>query len=178
MSSTTTTTTTTAKRAFQELSRDELIAELEKRDVTIASLLKKAKKTAAASSDGAAGSTKASAAQPDPHLVAKKADKLRTMAYQQIKKQMKWKPACKRGSARFSWAAICDEPTFRAFLQLGAQDKTKGGKIPLEKFEDDIIGQNFHVSIRYGSLHLAGQHVNITYSKDAEEIKINGAYGV
>ena len=175
-----TTTTTTAKRAFQELSRDELIAELEKRDATIASLLKKAKTTAAASasSGGAAGSSAKASSQPDPQLVAKKADKLRTMAYQQIKKQMKWKPACKRGSARFSWAAMCDEPTFRAFLQLGAADKTKGGKISLEKFEDDIIGQNFYVSIRYGSLHLAGQHVNVTYSKDEEEIKINGAYGV
>jgi hypothetical protein len=56
--------------------------------------------------------------------------------------------------------------------------KQKGGKVPIETFEDDLVGQGISTSIRYGYLYLRNDTVNITYSKTAGEIKITGAYGM
>ena len=164
-----TSTTTNTKRSFQDMSRDELIQALERRDATIAELKKKKAKKAAVLS---------SQTNADPARVAIKAEKLRKMAAQQIKRQMKWKPSCKYGTARWSWTALCDEPTFRAFRGLGEGQKTKGGKIPTDDFEE-LLGTDLCTSIRYGYLYLKGENVNITYKKaDGGELKITGGYGM
>ena len=55
--------------------------------------------------------------------------------------------------------------------------KQKGGKVPIETFED-LVGQGISTSIRYGYLYLLNDTVNITFRKTAGEIKITGAYGM
>jgi DUF438 domain-containing protein len=155
---------TNNKRSFDDLTKDELIAELEKRDAIIAKL-KKAK-TITPDSENV-----------DPAKVAAKAEKLKTMASQQIKRQMKWKPSCKHGTSRFSWSGISDEHTFRSFMGLSPKDKVKGGRLSIEKFEN-LVGKEITASIRYGHLRLKGETVNITYKQADNEIKITGGYGL
>ena len=105
------------------------------------------------------------------------ATKLKTMAYRAIKSQMKWKPSCKHGTKpRWSWDALCDEATFRAFRGLEPTEKAKGGKMTTEDFTDLLGHGSITTSIRFGYLSLAGESVNITYANGS--LKITGAYGL
>jgi len=167
------------KRSFSDVSPEELITELQNRDALIAELegqCKKLKKTAATTKPAAA--VAAAAVSPvDPAKAEAGSAKLKKIAVRGIKSQMKWKPSLKHGTGRWSWSALCDEATFRVFMGLQPKDKTKGGKVPIDKFES-LVGTAISASIRYGSLQLVKENVNVTYNKNDGEIKITGAYGM
>ena len=171
------------KRSFDEMTPVvELLQELQAREERIAKLeseCQRLKKKTKASSEPPVSAAKVSPVQQaaDPAKVQAAADKLAQIAARGIKSQMKWKASCKHGIARWSWASLCDEPTFRAFMGLKGAEKTKGGKVPVDAFQD-MLGVTLSTSIRYGSLHLRNDTVNITYKKDSGEIKITGAYGM
>lgn len=61
-------------------------------------------------------------------------------------------------------------------MSLKPKDKAKGRKVAVEEFED-MMGTEITTSIRYGSLCLRKENVNISYSASGE-IKITGAYGM
>lgn len=151
---------------YASLSKEELICLLKDRDSTISKIEGECKKL-----------KRAAPAEISPEKAREKADKLRTHAYRGIKSQMKWKPSCKHGSARFSYTAMCSEPTFRQFMNLEDKDKTKGQKMEADDFEPKILGQYVSASIRYGYLSLKGT-VNVTFSPKNSEIKITGGYGI
>ena len=121
------------KRTFDEMSKEDLIQELESRDKMIAQLrmehtkLQKAAIRTATSQSSTSGPTTATTTTiVSPEKAAEKAGQLLKISVRNIKSQMKWKPSCKHGTApRWSFTAFCDEPTFRAFMKLDAKDKTK-----------------------------------------------------
>lgn len=157
---------------YARMTKDELISALQERDDRISQLereSKRAKKTTTMASP-------TMAATISPEKMQQKVEQLRKLAYKGIKSQIKWQASCKNGTARFSNTGICDEATFRGFFQLQGKDKTKGGKVDVEKFQDEIQKNDICVSIRYGSLTL-NRDVNVTYNKATCEIKINGGYG-
>lgn len=116
---------------------------------------------------------------PDDKVQEAKVEQVRRLAFQGIKSQIKWRPSCKNGTARFVYTGSCDEITFRSLVGLQEKDKkTKGGKFPSRRFQDDILRNHFLVRIPNGYLSLNGD-VKVTYSnKGTGEIKITGAYGV
>jgi hypothetical protein len=153
------------KRSYEQMSPKELIAELLDRETRVAELESENKRLKSSSSPS-----------KDPAKVAADIAKLKQLAARSIKSQMKWKATCKNGVARWSWGALCDEETFRAFLNLQEKDKTKGKKMDAEAFQE-FIGAHLQKSIRYGYLFLRG-NANVTYRKDDGEIRINGGYGM
>jgi hypothetical protein len=106
-----------------------------------------------------------------------KVEQFRKLAYQGIKAQITWRPSCKSGTARFVYACLCDEPTFRAFLNLEDKDKTKGYKYDVAAFQKDVLCNVLMVRIRYGYLSLNGD-VRVSYNKKLSEMKITGSFGV
>lgn len=160
--------------AYQDLSPEQLLSALKDRDAHIVKLEKECKrlKTSKKATQGGAVAPIIS-----PEQIQAKATKLRGVVYKGIKSQMKWKPSCKRGTARFSFEGMCDEPTFRGFMRLQEKDKTKGQRMDCEKFQSEILGYQLVASIRYGYLMAKG-NVNITFSKDDGIVKINGGYGM
>lgn len=62
-------------------------------------------------------------------------------------------------------------------MGLENKDKTKGAKMDVDKFEEEIVNGTVSASIRYGYLCLRG-NVNITFKKADNEIKITGGYGM
>jgi hypothetical protein len=104
-------------------------------------------------------------------------EQFRKLAFQGIKAQITWRPSCKSGTARFVHACMCDEATFRAFLNLGEKDKTKGYKYDVDAFQKDILRNVLMVRIRYGYLSLNGD-VRVSYNKKLSEMKITGSFGV
>jgi hypothetical protein len=106
-----------------------------------------------------------------------KVEQFRKLAYQGIKAQITWRPSCKTGTARFVYACLCDEATFRAFLNLHEKDKTKGYKDDVAAFQKDVLRNVLMVRIRYGYLSLNGD-VRVSYNKKLSEMKITGSFGV
>lgn len=151
----------TTKAFYKDKTHDELVIELIESHQKITDLEKKLSKIM----------PKAAA---DPKVAA---EKLRTIAIRGIKSQMKWKPSCKRSNPRWSWASLCDEGTFKEFLKIPAAEKAKGRKMKIEDFQNNILGKYISASIRYGSLEMKGENVNITYGASGE-IKISGSYGM
>jgi hypothetical protein len=126
---------------------------------------------------GSAFAPTAAATAISPEKVRAKVEQVRRLAFQGIKSQIKWRPSCKNGTARFAFALPCDEVTFRSLLNLKDKDKTKGGKFASRLFEEEILRNHFLVRIQFGYLSLSGD-VNVTYNKGSGEVKITGAYGV
>jgi hypothetical protein len=139
----------------------------------------KAKTSALATAASDAPTTATSAAAPiSPEKVQAKVEQVRRLVFHGILPQIKWRPSCQNGTARFSYTTgACDEATFRAFLQLTDADKTKGGKYPARVFQDRFLGNYVMVRVRDGYLSLNGD-VNVTYNKGTGEVKITGAYGI
>jgi len=166
---------TTSYDDYIRMTKDELVSALQERDDRISHLEQQCKRAKTTTT-----TTLTSAAPPptiSPEKIQQKVDQLRKLAFKGIKSQIKWRPSCKNGTARFAYTGICDETTFRGFLELNGKDKTKGGKVSIEKFQDDILKNNISVSIRYGYLRL-NRDVNVTYNKTSCEIKITGGYGL
>lgn len=162
------------KRSLSDLSLDELILEIQSRDKLIQRLQAENKRQKTTSPAAAAAAV---APAISPEKAEANALRLAEMMLRGMKSQMKYKPSLKRSNGRVSFTSFCDEPTFRAFMELEAKDKTKGGKKAIEDFED-LLGGAVRAKIRFGYLRLVNENVNITFSKDAEEIKVTGYYGL
>lgn len=84
--------------------------------------------------------------------VREKADKLADVARREIKKQMKWVPSCKRGTAKWSYtASVPNESVLYRIFRLTADPKGKKWKqkkLPVVDFERGV--GSIEASIRYG----------------------------
>ena len=78
--------------------------------------------------------------------------KLTDVAQREIKKQMKWVPSCKRGTAKWSYtASVPEESVLYAMLNLTVNPKNKKWKqkkLPVRDFERAV--GNIEARIRYG----------------------------
>ncbi|KAI0082538.1 hypothetical protein K474DRAFT_533127 [Panus rudis PR-1116 ss-1] len=104
------------------------------------------------------------------------AEKIRRAAVAGIKKQMSWKPSCKTGSAKWSYDGICPDPN--VFGMLMGEDKAptwKQKKLTADEFQR-IMG-DITASVRYDTLYLTGNNVNVRWSNTGE-FKFSGTYGL
>ncbi|KAG6988890.1 hypothetical protein G7Y79_00068g095890 [Physcia stellaris] len=110
--------------------------------------------------------------------IADRANKLADQAAKAIKKQMKWQPSCKRGTTKWSHAGVAPNPqVFFKMLNLPSDGKAwKQKKISLQDFESAV--GDIEASIRYGSLRITGQHVNVKWSSDENSFTLSGTYGL
>ena len=152
---------------YQQMTTEELIATLQQRDNHIGTLENECKRLKTVTPPAKQGLS--------PEQLQANVGRLRQLIHKGIKSQMKWKPSCKTGKARFSYEGICDEATFRAFMKLTDKEKSKGKRMEAEDFQKDLLGDYLYASIRYGSLELRGK-VNVSIGDNT--IKITGGYGV
>ncbi|OSD07938.1 hypothetical protein PYCCODRAFT_1463207 [Trametes coccinea BRFM310] len=135
-------------------------------------VIAEASKSAAAAS---AAIAQVAAPVKTPEQLEAEAAKIARAAQSGIKKQMKWKPTCKNGSARWVYDGICSDPAvFGVLMGLDGPPKFKMKKISVEEFED-LIGP-CEVSARYDTMYITGKDVNIRWS-DTGEFKFSGTYG-
>uniref|UniRef100_A0A7S0N1F1 Uncharacterized protein n=1 Tax=Pyramimonas obovata TaxID=1411642 RepID=A0A7S0N1F1_9CHLO len=102
------------------------------------------------------------------------AEKILSNMRKNIKAQLKWKPSCKTGSARWSYTTIVPEDVLKHILKIPANKPAKGCKLPVSDFTK-LVG-DCSASIRYGCLYITGLHVNLRYSDS--ELTASGSYGL
>ncbi|KAF5388430.1 hypothetical protein D9615_000671 [Tricholomella constricta] len=102
--------------------------------------------------------------------------KLRAAARSGIRKQMTWKPSCKTGTAKWAYDGVCADPAvFGAFLGLDGPPTFKTKKIPRDEFVN-LIG-DLSVAIRYDTLRVTSNDVNIRWNATDGTFKCSGSYG-
>ncbi|KAI8986871.1 hypothetical protein BD414DRAFT_461329 [Trametes punicea] len=107
--------------------------------------------------------------------LASTAERIRRAAQSGIKQQMKWRPSCKTGSAKWTYDGICPHPeVFGVLMGLGGPPTFKMKKFPVEEFEK-LIGP-CRGSARYATLYITGNDVNVRWY-DTGEFKFSGTYG-
>ncbi|EIW76272.1 hypothetical protein CONPUDRAFT_130799 [Coniophora puteana RWD-64-598 SS2] len=129
-----------------------------------------------AAAAAAAGSQAAASKALTPEQLAASVEKIRKAAGSGIKNQMKWRPSCKGGGAKWSYDGVCVDPNvFGALLGLEGPPKWKMHKMPIEEFENRF--GCIEGSARYSHLWLNGKHVNIRWAADEGTFKLSGTYG-
>ncbi|KAI0384393.1 hypothetical protein F5Y04DRAFT_277766 [Hypomontagnella monticulosa] len=140
------------------------------------------KQKTAATAPVASTSASASTVGPvDPSVIRQRAYTLRNAVYRQIKKQMKWTPSCRYGSARWSYTSSVPNPAvfFRMFRlePTGPKGKKwKQKKMPIHDFEG-CIGE-VEGSLRWGTLRLMPPHVNMKWNEEDNMFTVSGKYGL
>ena len=110
--------------------------------------------------------------------VAEDADLLARLATKGIKSQMKWKPTCKAGSAKWSWSGVSSFPGLLNALEMPAKTKLfKMKKIPSSDF-NSAMGENITASIRYSELVITSEKVNVRFDSVTGEVTFSGSYGL
>ncbi|KAI0065723.1 hypothetical protein BV25DRAFT_1798013, partial [Artomyces pyxidatus] len=104
------------------------------------------------------------------------AEKIRKAAASGIKSQMKWRPSCKDGGARWSYDGICADPAvFGALMGLGGPPTFKMKKFKTDEFQSRI--GRIKASARYNDMYIISEDVNVRWSETGE-FKFSGLYGV
>ncbi|ODN99231.1 hypothetical protein I350_07390 [Cryptococcus amylolentus CBS 6273] len=109
------------------------------------------------------------------------AERTRDICSAGIRKQMKWQPSCKKGSAKWAYEGSVAHPDvfYTAFALEKPEGKKKAWKLKtltvseLENFTGPI-----EASIRYGSLQLTGGTVRVNWNADDLTYKLAGSYGL
>ncbi|KAH9482354.1 hypothetical protein JR316_0004452 [Psilocybe cubensis] len=104
------------------------------------------------------------------------AEKLANAAKSGIRKQMTWKPSCKKGSAKWVYDGVCNDPEVMGkLLGLDGPPTFKTSKMDKDKFE--VLIGNLNVSVRYDMLRLTSD-VNIHWKPTDGTFKFSGNYGI
>ncbi|KAK0736478.1 hypothetical protein B0T21DRAFT_440886 [Apiosordaria backusii] len=111
-----------------------------------------------------------------PEQIRAKAYDLRNKIGRGIRASMKWQRSCVLVRSRYSFSTgvACEEVILRAF-RLGPGKKWKMKKIRYSDFYS-CVGY-IEKPIRYGSLVLTGQHVNVRWNEEEHTITVSGTYG-
>ncbi|KAL7621011.1 hypothetical protein AAE478_008323 [Parahypoxylon ruwenzoriense] len=143
--------------------------------------VQKKQKTAATASATLSTASQPNDGQIDPSVVREKAQRLSVLVYRQIKRQMKWVPSCRMGTAR--WSCSLNVPNAAVFFRLFRLEPTdakgkkwKQKKIPVGDFEY-CVGE-VEASIRYGALRIMGPHVNLKWNEEDLAFTVSGKYGL
>ncbi|KAI0047377.1 hypothetical protein FA95DRAFT_1559222 [Auriscalpium vulgare] len=111
-----------------------------------------------------------------PEELEAAAAKLRKAAVSGIKSQMKWRPTCKTGGAKWTYDGVCSDPAvFGALLGLGGPPTFKMKKISKDAFEDAV--GSISASARYDNMYITSKEINVRWS-DSGEFKFSGLYGI
>jgi hypothetical protein len=128
------------------------------------------------------------AAAPSPEALAEQKARFCAVALRQIRAQMKWKPSCKTGGARFSFEGMCAPALYQALMRehLKPKERLPGGlkessakKLSLSEFRAafNASWSDTSAPIRYGSLSV-GDSLTLRYNAGTGELKITGSYGL
>ncbi|KAL9616530.1 MAG: hypothetical protein Q9204_008568 [Flavoplaca sp. TL-2023a] len=113
-----------------------------------------------------------------PEEVHHKASKARDMMAKGIKSQMKWKPSCKTGGARFSYSGVVASPqVFLKLFRLGADWKKKQLQFDPADFQH-TTGTDISTSIRYGRLNVTGKNVTVRWVPNESTFTVTGSYSL
>lgn len=84
-----------------------------------------------------------------PEKIADRAEKIRSICQKEVKKQLKWVPSCKKGTARWSYtAAVPVRDVYIKMFDLDANAKeVKGKKLSLDEFRRAIGNVEASVSV-------------------------------
>ena len=126
-------------------------------------------------------------ASPEQTLASKA--RFCAQALRQIKAQMKWKPSCKTGGARFSFEGMLPPAVYQSLVSahLKPKERLPGGlkpssskRLSLDEFYTAFGADSYDMRapIRYGSLGLTGEAVTLRYDAEAGELRITGSYGL
>ncbi|KAL8923167.1 MAG: hypothetical protein Q9208_004730 [Pyrenodesmia sp. 3 TL-2023] len=108
----------------------------------------------------------------------RKVSKARAMMEKGIKSQMKWKPSCKGGSARFSYSGVvATASVFLTLFCLSADWKKKQILFSPLDFQD-TIDTDISTSIRYGYLNITGEKVTVRWNAEDLTFTVTGFYGL
>ncbi|KAL8846952.1 MAG: hypothetical protein Q9221_007994 [Calogaya cf. arnoldii] len=110
--------------------------------------------------------------------IQRKASKARDMMQKGIKSQMKWKPSCKTGGARFSYSGVvASTEVFLKLFRLGSDWKKKQLQFDPTEFQD-TTGTDISASIRYGHLNITGKNVTVRWDPKDLTFTVTGSYGL
>ncbi|KAF1812947.1 hypothetical protein P152DRAFT_331654 [Eremomyces bilateralis CBS 781.70] len=113
----------------------------------------------------------------DEELEAK-AVQLIDICRREIKKQMKWQPSCKRGTTKWSYQGMVpNEDVFYRMVRIEKGNKGwKKKQMPMADFRRRF--GHVEASIRYGTLMITGDHVNVQWDPEEKTFKLSGTYGL
>jgi len=144
---------------LRSLSKEELISHI----ITLQSCVKKSP-----------GATQEWTAEK----VAERAEKLRSICANEIKKQMKWQPSCKKGNTKWSYTGVV--PTQQVFYKLFGfpmdSKPWKQRKIPRAEFVRAV--GHIGASVRYNDLRITSEQINIKWSQEENTFTLSGTYGI
>ena len=129
----------------------------------------------------------APSASVNPEQVAAQATKVCEVTVKQIRAQMKWKPSCKKGSAKWGYDGLvpleCYKRVFAAHLkpkELAQLKDVTVKRLTVDEFCTTFGTSRYQLSapIRYGSLSLTGEHVTCKYDATSGELRLTGSYGL
>ncbi|KAL9055241.1 MAG: hypothetical protein Q9162_003651 [Coniocarpon cinnabarinum] len=109
------------------------------------------------------------------------AEKANILMVKGIKSQMKWKPACKKGAAKFSYTgALSSTEAFNVLTRQGfdAKKPKKLVQFSVDEFEDQVAKADMSASVRFGSIYITGKGVNLGWKEDDQTFTATGSYGL
>ncbi|CAL8579199.1 hypothetical protein XPA_004950 [Xanthoria parietina] len=110
--------------------------------------------------------------------IHRKASKARDMMEKGIKSQMKWKPSCKTGAARFSYSGVvASTQVFLKMFHLDTDWKKKQLQFPPADFQD-TTGADISASIRYGYLNITSKNVTVRWDPEELTFTVTGSYSL
>ncbi|KAI0032380.1 hypothetical protein K488DRAFT_78520 [Vararia minispora EC-137] len=108
--------------------------------------------------------------------LAAETERIRKAAHSGIKAQMKWRPSCKQGGARWVYDGFCPDPdVFGRLLGLDGPPTFKMKKFSAAEFGNHM--GHIVASARYNEMRIKND-VNIRYNAETGEYKFSGSYGV
>ncbi len=123
-----------------------------------------------------------------PEATKAQAEKVAAVALKQIRAQMKWKPSCKQGSAKWGYDGLCAPEVFKCLLAAHLKPKELAAplkdvvtkRLTVEEFRTAFNAGwgDLSAPIRYGSLSVTGENVTLRYTCETGELRITGSYGL
>ena len=109
------------------------------------------------------------------------------VAVKQIRAQMKWKPSCKKGSAKWGYDGLVLPAVYTCIFAAHLKPKELAQlkdvtvkRLSVNEFYTAFGTSIYHLSapIRYGSLSITGESVTCRYDASSSELRLTGSYGL
>lgn len=129
----------------------------------------------------------APAAALSPEQLASQAAKVCEAAVKQIRAQMKWKPSCKQGSAKWGYDGLVPPAVYQRIFAAHLKPKELAQlkdvtvkRLTVDEFCTAFGTSSYQLSapIRYGSLSITGESVTCKYDATSGELRLTGSYGL
>lgn len=115
----------------------------------------------------------------DSNAIDSQIDALKKMITKGLKLQLVWKSSCKFGTSTCAFEGFANPNAFTTLFakKIDFSKKKKSHKLSVPDFCDILGVSSIYQSIRYGSLSLKGDSVNVHWDSSLNQFKITGKYG-